>query len=133
MLIGLSYDGKDKDGIPKWEGLNNFKFRKFFFGAFFQVSFCKMFFLVVIFNMYNILITPIQKHNMMLLIVQKDFLETFCVYLAIVCIHYDIILLFLIFHFNRILSKVSISKLTDGQEGKIIFGMTFFHIFIKNL
>jgi len=38
MLIGLSYDGKDSDGNPKWEGLNNFKFRKFFFGAFFQVS-----------------------------------------------------------------------------------------------
>lgn len=36
MLIGLSYDGKDEDGKPKWEGLNNFKFRKFFFGAFFQ-------------------------------------------------------------------------------------------------
>ena len=38
MLIGLSYDGKDEEGNPKWEGLNNFKFRKFFFGAFFQVS-----------------------------------------------------------------------------------------------
>ena len=38
MLIGLSYDGKDEQGNAKWEGLNNFKFRKFFFGAFFQVS-----------------------------------------------------------------------------------------------
>jgi len=36
MLIGLSYDGKDSHGNAKWEGLNNFKFRKFFFGAFFQ-------------------------------------------------------------------------------------------------
>lgn len=36
MLIGLSYNGKDDQGNPKWDGLNNFKFRKFFFGAFFQ-------------------------------------------------------------------------------------------------
>ena len=27
MLIGLSYNGKDDEGNPKWDALNNFKFR----------------------------------------------------------------------------------------------------------
>ena len=53
MLIGLSYDGKDENGKPKWEGLNNFKFRKFFFGAFFQVSFSSKF----LFQLFDLLIT----------------------------------------------------------------------------
>ena len=37
MAIGISYNGLDKDGNSKWDGVQNFKFRKFVFGGFFQV------------------------------------------------------------------------------------------------
>ncbi|XP_065679505.1 lysophospholipid acyltransferase 5 isoform X1 [Hydra vulgaris] len=36
MVIGISYNGMDEKGNAKWNGVQNFKFRKFVFGAFFQ-------------------------------------------------------------------------------------------------
>ncbi|XP_057304989.1 lysophospholipid acyltransferase 5-like [Hydractinia symbiolongicarpus] len=36
ILIGLSYEGVDKNGCAKWNGLRNFKLRQFIFGPFFQ-------------------------------------------------------------------------------------------------
>ena len=35
MITGLAYAGT-KNGKVKWDGVRNFKFRKVFFGAFFQ-------------------------------------------------------------------------------------------------
>lgn len=35
MMVGLSYNGLDEKGDTKWDGVNNFKFRRFVFGAFY--------------------------------------------------------------------------------------------------